>query len=216
MLRNLNEVKNAVIQYSEQVLKMHKNLISSLKKENITSLKEVIHEDERINFEKERITDEIGWTIVKFQPISYDLRRAISYILIVKDLERIADIAKHVARTALFGLEKQQNVYSVHIKNILNLHNIFLKNFEKSLEIIKTEDISDGLLLIAQDKLINNEYYDQFINLVNQTLKVTKKEDNILMIRIIMTLKNIERAGDYLKNIIEEIIYIIKGQRIDN
>lgn len=76
-------------------------MVKCLEENDIELGKNVISSDETINKMQEAFIEVSLWKIAKQQMVAKDLRRAVGFILIVKEVERIADYAKVFVATIL-------------------------------------------------------------------------------------------------------------------
>jgi phosphate transport system protein len=145
--------------------------------------------------------------IARYQPVANDLRSLEACIRIALDLERISDLAVSIAKTAL-GLDAR-------IKPLLGLApmgekvNAMLDTVMRSLlerdaslaeSVFSMDDEVDGL----EDKV-----FSELFDIVTGTHGIIQGTDRLLMVA-----RFLERAGDHVTNISEQICYMLTGRRI--
>ena len=140
------------------------------------------------------------------QPVAKDLRLLIGGIKIANDLERIGDYAKNIGRFVI----KSKTVDPRFRKEIVNLTNVFLKNFDEVLKVMEKRDVKEAYRVATLDDDLDVEF-KAFTHL----LADNAEENEGFPFELTTIARNIERAGDHSKNICEQIIYIVKGQHID-
>ena len=78
-----------------------------------------------------------------------------------------------------------------------------------------SKDISKAKEVIESDKQIDNHYnatYEKIVDLIKG--KVSKLR-LLTYTKLLFAIKTLERAGDHIENIAEEIHFIVTGEHID-
>lgn len=92
---------------------------------------------------------------------------------------------------------------------------IIFKMLEKNLEAFLEEDRNKARDAMLMDTEIDRIYRENFKKLLNQ-FKLTNDDFEQHMISHALVLnKQIERSGDHLTNISEQILYLVKGKKIN-
>ncbi len=85
---------------------------------------------------------------------------------------------------------------------------------EKAMQCMVDQDEDAAFAIPESDDLINQQMKDireQLLANTNESKEDTLKE----LFEISAMLRNIERAGDHIKNICEHVLYMMKGQHYD-
>lgn len=186
------------------------NAYISLETNNKDLALRVVREDNVINSIDAEINDIVIAFLVREQPVASDLRAALATMNISQELERIGDYATNMASVVL-KLEEP----------VINQE--FLNTLGAMVE--QAKDMLDGALLAFHEKDLSkakevakmDEQMDElYKRVIRQTFKeVNVDEDQERIIRSILLAKSLERSGDHVKNIAENIGYYVRGKRYD-
>lgn len=178
----------------------------ALKERNLTKAEIVMHNDDHIDHLELLVHKTASDLIMRYQPISLDLRRILASMRVASDLERIGDTAESIARRVIAVGEKP----TLAIRRIGTLANLVLERFNHLIEAYETrsvisaddirehdEDVDKAYLAASGDILSMMENDPAFVRTGAQLLSVAK---------------SFERVGDRLTNIAEQILYEIDGK----
>lgn len=167
---------------------------------------QVIELDEFINSADENINNQAIEILSLMQPVARDLRLLVGGIKISSDFERIGDYSKNIGRFVIKTKEIDKRYYD----DIQALGDLFLKNFDQVLEVMKTKNVKHAYQIAAADEEIDVAFKKLLHRFADNA-----DNEHLFPIETTGMLRNIERAGDHAKNICEQIVYIVKGQHID-
>jgi len=188
--------------------RIHKAIIA-LKEQDEEVAAEVIENDDDIDDYQMEIEQEcINLTALQ-QPVAIDLRRINMVSKMATDLERIADLAQNIAKIAnklskkdyvkpLVDIPKMAVVAQEMVHDSLDA--FVNSNSEKAREVARRDDEIDSL-----DEQILRELLTYMMEDSN-----TVEQAN----RLIFVSRYLERIGDHVTNICEDIIYIITADRV--
>lgn len=206
-LKQLREKLMTMVSASQQAL--HES-IEALKTQNIAKADEIIEHDKKIN-ELEREINELAiMTILKQQPVASDLRRLIVALKISSDVERIGDIAVNIAKSVKFIGTEPQVKPIVHIPEMAAIVNEML---ERALHAFHNDDIEEAKRIALEDDRVDElqgKIIQELIDLMSEKPEFTNQITQLSFVT-----RNLERAGDHVTNIAENILYSVKGIRID-
>lgn len=205
------DIKNLVFMIIDQ----YKKVIHSIKTRDSHLALEVIKNDGDINKFAEQIDLDSINIIAQYNPIDLDLRRVMTISRLAYELERIADYAKNIAEYVITAKEMNVEKASDYISSFDDMFAIIFKMLEKNLEAFLEEDRNKARDAMLMDIEIDKIYRENFKKLLNQ-FKLTNDEFEQHMISHALVLnKQIERSGDHLTNISEQILYLVKGKKIN-
>lgn len=141
------------------------------------------------------------------QPTASDLRLILGIGKSVQDLERIGDEANKIAKMALKLMEQDAGSAGyVEIRHVASLVTAMLSNV---LNAYGRMDAEDSLNIAKQDKLVDQEYRSALRELVTYMMEDPRSISKVL--NIIWALRSLERIGDHVKNLSEQLIYTVSG-----
>lgn len=178
---------------------------------DLDAASEVMRKEGRVNSYELTIDRECEDFLALQSPVAVDLRLAIAILKMSGNLERIGDHAYHISRF----IYDDKLTLSKDIVKLVQLPALFdevddmLNNIILALE---QGDAKKAKSVFKQDKFIdkiNKKVPEQ----MREYLKDSKeKEDVANLIRISQTVGKIERTGDLIKNMAEEIIFYIESK----
>ena len=144
------------------------------------------------------------------QPLANDLRVVLSALSIANDLERMGDhatnIAKRVANVKI-NLPDAPTIEIVKMgEDVQFMIKQVLDSFVKK---------SDKLAIKAWDSDVNID--DSYLNIYRELLETMAGNPETITgcSHLLSIAKNIERIGDYVQNIAEDIHFIVTGQALE-
>lgn len=204
---DIKTIKKDLINLVEATKSQYAKTFSVLKQKDLTLAKEVIKEDLKINDLQNSFTKMALWKIAKQQMVAGDLRLAIGGIIISKEIEKIADVAKHICN---FTVKYNPEPLEIDmISKMFDYVNIML-NIISSL--IENYNVDHHQRVVKIEKELHNQFYllnRTFINKISSS----KKEEEIKRANsAIWQIKNLERAAEYLITIEETLQFIRIGK----
>jgi phosphate transport system protein len=154
--------------------------------------------------------DELSMKLIALhQPAGRDLRLITTALKITTDLERIGDLATHIAERAIeLAAEPPVKPY-VDIPRMADLASSML---HRSLDAFVREDVELALEVCGSDDTID-AVHDQ---LVRELLSFMADDPQAISrtMRLLFVSKYLERIGDHATNIAEMVIFLVKGTSI--
>lgn len=205
----MDALRNEMLEMYKLVLSQVERSRNALIENDLSVVKEIAYNEKLVNAKELQIDSRCETILALFTPVAVDLRFILSALKININLERIGDIADNIARMVAHtkpGFDRElldkinaKEAFSVSLDMYKNL----LQAFEK-------EDT-----LLARDILIKDEAID---NITDEAIAIAEEytkgnPDSITQaIPVISIMKMVERIGDHLKNIAEEIIFYAEAR----
>jgi phosphate transport system protein len=164
---------------------------------------QVIERDDvidRLELEIDRLSVDV---LTLRRPVARELRLVISVVKITPILERIADHASSIARAALELNDEPE------LKNYGELSEMAeraLEMLQSSLDAFTSNDSEKARELIAKDAEVD-KIYDRLVDELMETMSQDASKSTRLA-RLLFVAKNLERIGDYVKDICEMTVYM--------
>jgi phosphate transport system protein len=141
------------------------------------------------------------------QPVASDLRRVAVALKINNDLERMGDLATHIAnRVRKFSKENDPTLISAQMESLaLEV----MAQVRDTLDALTKSDADLARTVISSDRRI-----DRHRAFVLRELKdsIRRDPDRVeTWLRLINTARNLERVADHATNIAEAVIYLKEG-----
>ena len=170
---------------------------------------EISSSENRINAQELKIDNDCENIIALHAPVAVDLRFILSTYKINHALEHIADIAESIAKYVAdhdVAYDKQI-VDETRLTEMLDVFNTMM---DCLIEAFENEDPKIARKVFKKDKLINKINTDAHQIIIENI----DKYDNNMLLYLLSSIRKIERAGDSLKKIGEEIIYHLEAKVI--
>ncbi|MFM2135238.1 MAG: hypothetical protein RL021_638 [Bacteroidota bacterium] len=205
----LNRLKSEAVEMFELV-------ISQLRKANISLIdfdkdlaREVNFTEKRINSLELKIDKDCENIFALFNPVAIDLRFVLAVLKINYNLERIGDIADGIARYVI----EAKTPFSEEVVEATRLDPMFLTAIEM------LEDVQNAFLnedaKAARSVFQKDDLLDEINSAANKAIEglVRADPDNISpALHVLSSIRKLERTGDQVKNIAEEIIFYLEAK----
>lgn len=206
----LNELKHKLVSMGEQVYNSYVKLISVCETRDLSLAERIMEQDKLVNEMEVSINVDAYLLIAKQCPVASDLRRIISILKISNELERIGDYTVNIAKYFI----KTKNDNAQFLDQIIHLASIFMDMLENIMEAFDNEDVALALKVNDSDEELDSEYKKHVKELM-KIAKTTTEEETEEAMRALLVLKQIERAGDHVTNIAENIVYLVNAKRVE-
>jgi phosphate transport system protein len=170
---------------------------------------EVIYTEAHVNALDIKIEKDCERYIALFNPVASDLRFIMAVLKINIELERIADHAYGISKYVVDidqkispKLFKTFKFYKMHETVLAMLENITIAYEEKNVKAARK--------VFKKDKILDKINAESFMIVEEELKKDTSAIKQILL--MFAVIKKIERVGDLIKNIAEEIIFYIDAE----
>lgn len=187
-----------------------KEAMIALINQDLDKAKLVIDGDNEIDDLEHEINDKALLLIARESPVATDLRQINVALKVSSEVERMADMAVNIAKSALhIGKEK-------HIKEIVDIPRMMEMSLDMVSDSIKAFYSED--VILAKSCAERDDQVDQlFGSLIQELLSYIPKNPNSTnqIIQLAFVCRFIERIADHSTNIAENVIYLVTGKRID-
>jgi len=170
---------------------------------------DVIERDDEIDRLELEIDDLCYEILALEQPVACDLRILATALKIVKDLERIGDIAVNIAERVL---ELTQEPELKRLIDLQMMADAAQKILKESLDAFVDSDADLAEKIIFNDKLVDAMYEQVFRTMLTYMLEDPRSISRAL--KLIFIAKHLERVGDHSANIAEMVVFLVRGQDI--
>jgi phosphate transport system protein len=204
--RELQLLQDRLIRLSEMVCRAISEAITALKSRDLQLARQVVAQDDEINdlrFEVDRVCLAI---LATQQPAASDLRRVVSAMNVVLDLERMGDHAANVAKIAVRMGDEPPLKPLIDIPYMARQCCDMLRS---SMRAYAELDAQQAEAISRQDSTVDQLYDQVFRELLTYMIedeRTIKRAMHLLFIA-----HNLERIADRVTNICERVIYLRTG-----
>ncbi|TMV09166.1 phosphate signaling complex protein PhoU [Ruegeria sediminis] len=165
--------------------------------------------DAAIDALEELINEEAARLIALRSPTAGDLRLVLSVLKVAANLERIGDQAKNIAkRTAVLVDVQDVNGSTSALRRMAREVELMLHD---ALDAYIQRDSELASDVIDRDKDVDQMYNGLFRELLTYMAEDPRSISACMHLHFIA--KNIERMGDHVTGIAEQVIYLVTGKR---
>lgn len=190
----------------------YENTLEALKTLDLEIALQIIKQDQDIDDLQEDITEESTIFIIRQQPVASDLRKILMVMRLATEYERIADYTKNLAEYIILIKQNESlEHYEKNVDKLVRMLEIVINMLKLVMEGLKEENKAKIKEAADMDKQVDEIYNELLASLITHIQVVDGKVFGTAY--AILINKYIERAGDHVTNIAEEILYALKGRR---
>ncbi|MFL5779563.1 MAG: phosphate signaling complex protein PhoU [Chloroflexota bacterium] len=205
--REQREIKAAVLRMGTIVEDQIRAAIRSLIEHDADAALAVVVGDGRVNEAQRNASSMIARTIATQQPVARDLRFLLSLDHVTYELERIGDHAASVAKQARkLAPEPPLKAYA----DLPRMGELAAELVHGILRALVDIDQEDARAVAARDDEVDELYHQTFADVVEL---MRADPDNVERgTRILFAAHYIERIGDRVTNIAEDVVFLASGE----
>ncbi len=207
--KEIGKIKKEILALGALVEDRFKESAKAVKTNNAELARSIIEKDIEIDTREIEIEEECLKLLALYQPVATDLRLIVVVIKINNDLERIGDLCANISQRLLTASKVLPVSYNYDYSFMTEKT---AEMFKMSLDSLVTMDIDIAYQVLDMDEYINhmrNEAFGQMKKAVKSDPKNVGKIVNMYLIS-----RHIERIGDHVTNIAEEVIHLVEGEII--
>ncbi|WP_300047885.1 phosphate signaling complex protein PhoU [Trueperella sp.] len=208
--QQMQELSDTLVLQAKAAAKAMSGAAASLKDANLALAERVIDADHSIDM-LERNIDDMGISLLARQaPVAGDLRTVVSALRLSATLERMGDLARHVAYVARGRFPHA--VVQGEVKDL------FEEMATKAAEVgvlvarlVETQDLSIADRIIADDDVLDDLHTRTFDYVLDESLELTRQE----IVDIILLGRYLERFGDHGVSVAHRMRFLVTGMALD-
>jgi phosphate transport system protein len=209
MIEQINSINDTVIRMSTLVVEGIELSFEAFAQKNMAMAEEVLKRDLHINHLEEEIEDLCVRFAATQSPVARDLRRLITVLKVVTDLERIGDYSCNIAEVVL---ELGKSSQGLIVPRLIDMENEVKHMLKDSMKAYFDRDIELAKATAERDEIVDELYGEIYRFLLQYNKNETVEED--LIIGHILIGRYLERIADHATNICERLIFMQTGERM--
>lgn len=200
-------VKDGILRMGSLVESQIRDAVRAVTERDVRLAEEVIVGDTRINDAQREVADAIVMTIATQSPVARDLRFLMALDHVAFELERIGDHASSIAKAARRLADEPALREVAELARMGNLAADLVSGIITALI-----DIDDRLAreVAARDDEIDHAYHALFARVIE--LMRAQPDTVERGTRLILASHWIERIGDRVTNVAEDVVYLATGR----
>lgn len=184
------------------------NSVKALDDGDIDLAKRVIQGDQAIDDLNLNIESLCMELLALQQPMAKDLRKIVGILKIGIDMERSGDLAVDIARVTV---QSRSKISLEKLEQIPRMAEICVQMLTEIVNALEQKDANKAREITKWDYEIDSHY----VRVRDQLMRIAA-EDHSLMgdaVTLLMVNRHLERIGDHICNICENIVYMYEGKR---
>jgi len=204
--RDLERLQKRIVGFAGIVEESIFKAVQAMQDYDVEQAKEVIDGDEAIDRGENEIAEECLKLLALHQPVATDLRRIATTFMITTDLERMGDLARHIAEAAV---TLSGSKFPIPTK-LTQMTDITTSLVRQSLDSFVNLDSSLARKVVRMDDEVDR-YNDEII--AEMIAEMKKSPDAVEPgLTIFSATRHLERIADHATNIAEDVIYLVEGE----
>ena len=203
---DLSHLNDMLQEMGAVVARSIQRAVLSLSEKNEDYAHQVIRDESRVDQMEIQIDDAVATLIVREQPVARDMRLVVSAIKISTDLERMGDLAVHIAERALSLMTQPPLPEFINFQEISSLVESMVLG---SLDSFVKRDAVVARSILEMDNLVDKARHGiqrQLVDLMQRDGSVIPRALDVLIIA-----RKLERIADHATNVAEDVIFLTQG-----
>lgn len=209
--KELEDIRNHVLTMGGLVEEQIELAIKAFTSTDMELAEQVIKQDNQIDALEMALDRECTQILALRQPTAFDLRMLITVLKIINELERVGDLAEHIAKMAIsrsdFEGSKTDTYYE--IQHMADLVKSMLHDALDAFARMTVEQVPG---ITGRDDNVDREY----ASIIRQQITYMMEDPRNITrtLNVLWTVRSLERIGDHACNICEHLVYMIKGEDV--
>lgn len=205
----LDQLKKSLLEMSWLTLSQLSKARSAFLTMDEDIAEDIVHGETRVNAFELSIDRDCENVLALFTPVATDLRFVISILKTNSELERIGDHAEAIAQYVLH-FDSPVNDELLKITQFHEMFDLAINMTHDIVQAMEDDDSSLARKVYKKDKKLNKFNRSALAKIVEYLEKShADYQQSLLLFSII---KKLERVGDHVKNIAEDIIFYIEAK----
>lgn len=171
---------------------------------------QVMVRERRVNAFELKIDSDVEDIIALYNPVAIDLRFVLAMLKINSNLERLGDFAEGIARFVIRCKEPALDAELIARLRLAEMQAEVLSMLELAKRALNEESIELAAGVFAKDNLLDDINAESTGILANYI--VEHPESALTCVDLISVFRKLERSGDHITNIAEEIVFFIDAK----
>jgi phosphate transport system protein len=204
----LDALTDQLVEMTRLVRSAMARAVTALLDADLRLAEEVISADEQINKIELEIEETVFELMARQQPVAGDLRTVVTTLRMSGDLERMGDLAVHLAKTAR-RRHPESAVPPELQATLLEMGQIAERMIAKAGSVVASKNVEQGLELDKDDDAMDRLHRKLFDHLLAPTWTYGVET----AVDITLAGRYFERFADHAVHVGENVVYLVTGQR---
>jgi phosphate transport system protein len=207
--QELREVQDRLVEISGLVADSIQNATQAFNESNVALAETVIAQDDKIDALAAELDELAIQILARQQPVARDLRIVVSALRISASLERMGDMAEHIAQLARYRFPEKVVPKSLR-PTFIEMGQIDVEMARKLTELLRTEDLAVAEHIRNEDDKIDALHLSVFDKVLGETWKGAAVDT----VDATLASRYHERFADHAVSIAKKVQYLATGDWI--
>ena len=207
---SMEQLRGALLVMGQQVERSIRGSVNALGQHDVAAAEVVLRQESEVNRMHRDIDDSCLRLLATEQPVATDLRQIVGTLNVIGQLERIGDLAVHVASVAQRLAPEQ---FSRGLSAIMQMADEACAMIRDSLQAFVTQNEAAAEQVSARDRKVDEIYANIFRDSLSFMMENTRNVAQASS--LLFVAKQLERSGDHSTNICEAVIFVTTGKHVD-
>lgn len=205
--QELHEVRDRLVEIAELVLQSITDAVEAFNKSDVTLAESVIARDNKID-DAVVALDELAIAIMARQaPVAKDLRTVVSTLRISASLERMGDMAEHLAQLARYRFPEKAVPKTIR-PIFKEMGELDIQVASMLVELLRTEDVNIANKIRDEDDKIDALHLSVFETVLSDSWS----QETEATVDSTLASRYLERFGDHAVSIAKKMVYLSTGE----
>jgi phosphate transport system protein len=206
--RQIDKLKKLILGVGAMVEQSVNDAVRAIETRDPRLAQSVIENDDRIDLTEIDVEEECLATLALHQPVAMDLRYVVAVLKINNDLERMGDLAKNMAQSAI-ALADEPPVDMAEF-GIIEMGRRAGRMVKQSLDALVELDVE----MARQVRRLDDEVDEMHRAVYGKVADRMKQSPHLIepLIRVLTTARYLERIADHAVNVAKDVIYMVDGK----
>ena len=206
----LTQIKNEIYLLGSMVEQAILDATNTLKTRDLTDARRIYEEDSVINEKRFALENAIIILLATQQPFARDLRLLAAMLLVVNELERMADYAKGIAKITI---KLGSSDIDIPVRDFHKMADQSVSMLHRSLSAFIEQNPNQAAAIPQEDDIVDEMYTKIYHNTIQYAIANPSQMDEAN--DILWIAHNLERFADRVTNICERTIFITTGELME-
>lgn len=209
LAKELDLLKQQLLDMAARVEQNIEAAILGLGSRDVEGLEKVIAHDTEIDLAELKIDEKCLSLLALRQPVARDLRFIVTALKIVKDIERIGDIAKNIAKHGI-GISRERAVQFPD--DMGKMASAAKRLLRCALDAFVQEDVGLARQVIRGDDSVDSLHRSNVNHFIDSMMADPASVGPVT--QLLSVNKLLERIGDHSSNIAAMVVFMIEGRDV--
>ncbi len=207
--QELREVQDRLVEISDLVADSIENATQAFNESNVALAETVIADDDKIDALAAELDELAIQILARQQPVARDLRIVVSALRISASLERMGDMAEHIAQLARYRFPEKVVPKTLR-PTFIEMGRLDVEISRKLTELLRTEDVAIAEHIRNEDDKIDALHLSVFDKVLGETWKGAAVDT----VDATLASRYHERFADHAVSIAKKVQYLATGDWI--